>query len=230
MPICFDLDGTLGSFGGGYVLLRQALGELWGEEPSAEALRGCTGSTDWEIVAELHQGCFGRPLQESHYEAYQEGCLRRFTAAFPPSPPAHRAFPGIIAALDHLLDAGVPVAVVSGNAPKLLDFKLDRLGLPPALPRIGSLPRQDRAALLNRCLEGCQGPHLYVGDRPHDLDAARKTQMPFLGVGDRVPEAEVSVPAEATKEEVLGWIQRLRARNTIAHTFARSTGRARQGR
>ena len=27
MPICFDLDGTLGTFSSGYLLLREALGE-----------------------------------------------------------------------------------------------------------------------------------------------------------------------------------------------------------
>lgn len=47
--VMIDLDGTLGSFGGGYVLLRQALGELWGQEPSAAELQACAGSTDWEI-------------------------------------------------------------------------------------------------------------------------------------------------------------------------------------
>lgn len=209
MPICFDLDGTLGSFGGGYVLLRQALGELWGAEPSAEELRGCRGSTDWEIVEELHRARFGQPLEEDHYGAYQDGCLRRFTAAFPPSPPAHRIYPGIVAALEQLFASGVAVAVVSGNAPKVLDFKLDRLGLGRSLARIGSLPRQDRAALLARCLDGCRGPHLYVGDRPHDLDAARRMGVPFLGVGALVPEAEVAVPPEAPKEEVLRRIRQL---------------------
>ncbi len=209
MPICFDLDGTLGSFGGGYVLLRQALGELWGEEPSAEDLRGCAGSTDWEIVEELHVRRYGRPLDEWHYDAYQAGCLKRFQAAFPSSPPAHQVFRGLVGALEELRAAGVPAAVVSGNAPRVLDFKLEALGLGVDLPRIGSLPRQDRAALLARSLAGCRGPHLYVGDRPHDLEAARRTGIPFLGVGDRVPQAGIRVTPEASREEVLGWIRRL---------------------
>lgn len=209
MPICFDLDGTLGSFVGGYVLLRRALGELWGGEPSAEDLRACAGSTDWEIVEELHLARFGRPLSEDHYEAYQEGCLRRFTEAFPEAPAAHSAFPGLVGAVAELLVRGVPAAVVSGNAPRVLDFKLHRLGLPVSLPRIGSLPRMDRAALLARGLEGCRGPHLYVGDRGHDLEAARRTGVPFLGVGGLVPEAEAVVDPDAGCGEVLAWIDRL---------------------
>lgn len=39
MPLCFDLEGTLGTFGGGYVLLREALGELWGQPPGEAELR-----------------------------------------------------------------------------------------------------------------------------------------------------------------------------------------------
>ena len=38
MPLFFDLDGTLAVFGSGYALLRKALGELWGAEPSAAEL------------------------------------------------------------------------------------------------------------------------------------------------------------------------------------------------
>ena len=209
MPICFDLDGTLGSFSGGYLLLRQALGELWGEEPSAAELLACFGSTDWEIVEELHCSRFGRTLDEGHYDAYQDGCLRRFSAAFPASPPSHIVFPGIVAALEQLRASGVPVAVVSGNAPKILDFKLERLGLRTGVPRIGSLPRRDRSALLAYSIEGCRGPHLYVGDRPHDLEASRRAGVPFLGVGDRVPEADVRVAPDAPREEVLAWIGRL---------------------
>ena len=212
MPICFDLDGTLGSFSGGYLLLRQALGELWGAEPSAAELHACFGSTDWEIVEELHRSRFGRGLAEVHYDAYQDACLRRFSAAFPVSPPSHLVFPGIVAALEHLRASGVPVAVVSGNAPKILDFKLDLLGLRTGVRRIGSLPRKDRSALLAFGLQGCRGPHLYVGDRPHDLEASRRAGVPFLGIGDRVPEADVRVAPEAPKEEVLGWIGRLTGR------------------
>jgi len=36
--LMFDLDGTLGFFGGGYLLLREALGDVWGEPPTAEEL------------------------------------------------------------------------------------------------------------------------------------------------------------------------------------------------
>src|SRR5512139_3988488 len=112
MPLCFDLDGTIGSFGGGYVLLRRALGDLWGEEPSAEDLRTCAGSTDWEIVDELHRRRFHAPLGLDMYEAYDRACLRHFEQEFHPerrSPEIHR---GIIAGMSRLVDAGHRVWLV----------------------------------------------------------------------------------------------------------------------
>src|SRR5208283_984205 len=117
MPLCFDLDGTLGLFGGGYHLLRSALGDLWGEPPSPEDLAQCRGSTDWEIVDQLHRTRFGTPLPEAVYAAYDQACLARFTAAFHPQGTAHTVFKGIVAGMAVLADAGHRVWLVSGNTP-----------------------------------------------------------------------------------------------------------------
>ncbi|MBI4911890.1 MAG: HAD family hydrolase [Acidobacteria bacterium] len=203
MPICFDLDGTLGHFGGGYTLLREALGELWGGEPGSEELRRCAGSTDWEIVEELHRNRFGRDLEEAHYLEFQEACLSRFEGAFPPGASGHAVFTGPLGALRGLRARGFSVAIVSGNAPRLLDFKLERLGVPPEVPRIGSLPRLSRSALLLRMVAGCRGPHAYLGDRPHDAEAAQAAGIPFVGVGDRVPGDHPVLPEAADPEAFL---------------------------
>jgi phosphoglycolate phosphatase-like HAD superfamily hydrolase len=203
MPICFDLDGTLGSFGGGYALLRQALGALWAGEPAVEELRACKGSMDWEIVDELHRARFGEPLDPALYFAYEEACLARFQAAFPTHPPAHTAFEGLLEGLHRLRDEGVPVALVSGNTPKVLAFKAARLGVDPAVPRHGSLPLLSRSGALQRALEGCAGPHLYLGDRPHDLEAARSAGLPFIAVGDAIPDFHPSLRVDSLAEEVL---------------------------
>jgi len=187
MPLCFDLDGTLGLFGGGYLLLREALGDIWGEQPSAAELARCSGSTDWEIVDQLHALRFGGPIPDPVYAAYDQACLARFRATFHPEGRRHTAFEGIIAGMARLADAGHRVWLVSGNAPSVLDFKAEVLGVDPRIPRLGSLPRLDRAALIRRALRGCPGPHLYVGDRPHDRLAAQIAGVPFLGVGALVP-------------------------------------------
>lgn len=199
MPLCFDLDGTLGSFGGGYVLLRQALGELWGAEPSAAELQACAGSTDWEIVDEMHRLRFGSPLSVADYEAYDRACLARFQAAFHPngrSPVIHQ---GIVAGMGRLVEAGHRVWLVSGNTPRVLEFKAHVLGVDARVPRLGSLPHLDRVGLLRKALDGCAGPHLYVGDRPHDRDAAQRAGVPFLAVGEAVPgdHPQLSETAEA---------------------------------
>ena len=187
MPLCFDLDGTLGSFGGGYALLRQALGELWGEEPSAEELRRCQGSTDWEIVEEMHRAHFNRPLDVEAYEAYERACLARFEAAFGQEGRLPEIHTGLVEGVNTLFRRGHPVYLVSGNAPSVLDFKSGRLGIDARIPRLGSLPHHSRSMLIRRALASCPGPHLYVGDRPHDRAAAEEAGVPFLGIGEQVP-------------------------------------------
>ena len=208
MPLCFDLDGTLGHFSSGFVLLREALGELWGSAPTAEDLGHCLGSTDWEIVEELHRLRFGSALDETGYEAYQAACLGRFQSTFAPGGREAVAYAGIIGAL-HRLAERHRVWLVSGNAPGLLAFKAGVLGIDPAIPRLGSLPRHDRTDLLRLALQGCPGPHLYVGDRPHDLAAAQAAGLPFLGVGEAVPGEHPSLPTDAASEQVMAFVTAL---------------------
>ena len=211
MPLCFDLDGTIGFFGGGYVLLRQALGDLWGEEPSAEDLRACTGSTDWEIVDELHRMRFGNQLTIEGYQAYDQACLRRFEGEFHPERRKPEIFQGIILGMTRLVEEGHKVWLVSGNTPSVLDFKAKALDVDARIPRLGSLPRLDRAGLIRKAMEGCQGPHLYVGDRPHDRDAARHAGVPFLGVGEAVPGEHPILSIQAEAEHLVTAVKKLLA-------------------
>jgi phosphoglycolate phosphatase-like HAD superfamily hydrolase len=205
VPICFDLDGTLGHFSSGFVLLREALGDIWGQAPTVEELRLCRGSTDWEIVDELHQQRFGRSLDEGGYSAYETACVARFRAVFP-SPGQAIGFGGILAGM-HRLAATRQVRIVSGNAPGLLAFKAGILGIDPAIPQLGSLPRHDRKDLLMQALRGCPGPHLYVGDRPHDLAAAQAVGLPFVGVGSEVPGTHRSLPPDAAADHLIAAVE-----------------------
>ena len=209
MPLCFDLDGTLGSFGGGYVLLRKALGDLWGEEPTALALAACAGSTDWEIVDELHRARFGTEVSLETYADYDRACLARFQEAFCPEGRNPEVFRGIVSGMTRLVEAGHRVWLVSGNAPSVLDFKAETLGIDARVPRLGSLPRYDRAGLIRKALEGEPGPHLYVGDRPHDRDAARSAGVPFLGVGDAVPGGHPLLSAQAEAGQLVLAVERI---------------------
>jgi len=205
VPICFDLDGTLGHFSSGFVLLREALGGLWGGAPTAEELGRCVGSTDWEIVDELHRMRFERELDEAGYAAYEAACVARFQAAFAPGGLQAVGYAGILEGM-HRLAATHRVWLVSGNAPALLAFKAERLGIDATIPRLGSLPRHGRADLLKRALRDCPGPHLYLGDRPHDLAAAQAAGLPFIGIGPAVPGEHPSLAADAEAAQVLAAI------------------------
>lgn len=210
MPICFDLDGTLGHFGGGFVLLREALGGLWGSEPGEAELRACSGSTDWEIVGELHRLRFGSAMSEADYGRYEAACLARFQDAFGRGGRAPVVHEGLIEGLARLLERGHDVWLVSGNVPRVLDFKAERLGVDGRAPRLGSLPHLDRAGLILRAMAS-GGPHLYVGDRPHDRAAARAAGVPFLGVGGLVPGDHPVLPAEAEAESLVRAVEGLLA-------------------
>jgi phosphoglycolate phosphatase-like HAD superfamily hydrolase len=206
VPICFDLDGTLGHFSSGFVLLREALGEIWGQTPTVEELSLCHGSTDWEIVDELHWMRFGRRLDEAGYGLYETACIARFQTAFAPGGWEAVAFGGILEGL-HRLASTHRVCLVSGNSPGLLSFKAGILGIDPAIPRLGSLPHHNRTALLKQALRGCPGPHLYVGDRPHDLAAAQAVGLPFIGIGTGVPGDHASLAQEAEADRLIAAVE-----------------------
>lgn len=208
MPLCVDLDGTLGHFSSGFVLLREALGGIWGGAPTADELARCQGSTDWEIVAELHHLRFGRGLTEDGYAAYEQACLARFREAFGPGGQRPTAFAGILEGV-HRLAARHGVWLVSGNAPGLLAFKAEALGVDPAIPRLGSLPGLDRAGLIRRAVAGSPGPHLYMGDRPHDLHAAREAGVPFLAIGSACPGDHPVLDPDAEADRLVEAVEAL---------------------
>lgn len=211
MPLCFDLDGTLGSFGGGYLLLRETLAELWGAPVEKAELDACVGSTDWEIVDELHQARFKRGLDDEGYAAFESACLAKFQAAFHPAGRAPVPHAGLIEGLGVLLDRGHGVWLVSGNSPAVLAFKAEALRLDPRIPLLGSLPRHDRADLIRHALGSGPGPHLYAGDRPHDREAAAQAGVPFLAVGDAAPGDHPVLPPHAEAEALVDAVEKLLA-------------------
>ena len=209
MPLCFDLDGTLGSFGGGYLLLRETLAELWGAPVSRDELEACAGSTDWEIVDELHRARFRRGLDAGGYAAFEAACLAKFEGAFHADGRAPLPHAGLIEGLGMLLDRGHELWLVSGNTPKVLGFKAEALKLDPRIHRLGSLPHHDRAGLIRFALERGSAPDLYAGDRPHDRDAAAQAGVPFLAVGDAVPGPHPVLPPHAEARALVEAVEKL---------------------
>jgi phosphoglycolate phosphatase-like HAD superfamily hydrolase len=211
MPLCFDLDGTLGSFGGGYLLLRETLAELWGAPVEKAELDACAGSTDWEIVDELRRIRFGHGLDEEAYGAFERACLAKFQGAFHPEGRAPLPHAGLIEGLSLLLERGHGIWLVSGNSPAVLDFKAEALGLDPRIRRLGSLPGHDRAGLIRHALDRGPRPHLYAGDRPHDRDAAKAAGVPFLAVGDAAPGDHPVLAPHAEAEALVEAVEKLLA-------------------
>ncbi len=211
MPICFDLDGTLGTFGGGYLLLREVLGELWGTPPKPQELAACRGSTDWEIVDELHRSRFGRGLENSAFQEFEARCLVRFRTTFHPEGQMPVVFRGIIEGLHLLAARGHSIWLVSGNVPPVLDFKAQALCIDDHIPRLGSLPGCSRADLIRLAMQQNPGPHLYIGDRPHDREAAEAAGVPFLCIGDAVPGDHPVLTIEAEAEHLVAMVEQLLA-------------------
>ena len=211
MPLCFDLDGTLGSFGGGYLLLRESLGDLWGAPVPKAELEACAGSTDWEIVDELHRARFHRGLDGDGYARFEAACLAKFEDAFRAGGRAPLPHAGLIEGLGLLLERGHDLWLVSGNTPAVLTFKAAALGIDPRIHRLGSLPHHDRAELIRHALERGPAPDLYVGDRPHDRDAAEAAGVPFLAVGDAVPGPHPVLAPHAEAAALVEAVERLLA-------------------
>lgn len=209
MPLCFDLDGTLGTFGGGYVLLRETLGELWGSAPSAAEVRACQGSTDWEILDELQRRRLGKALTPEEYERFDAACVDRFRTTFHPTGQSPKTHPGIIEGMHLLADMGHRIWLVSGNTPSVLAFKAEALKLDPRVHQLASQPGCSRKDLILRALDGCPGPHLYVGDRPHDREAAREAGVPFLGIGHAVPGRHPILDPAAESQHLLQAVAQL---------------------
>jgi hypothetical protein len=111
--------------------------------------------------------------------------------------------------MTRLVEAGHRVWLVSGNTPSVLNFKARVLGVNLRIPRLGSLPHLDRAGLIRKALDGCPGPHLYVGDRPHDRDAALAAGVPFLGVGEAVPGEHPILSAKVEAEQLVRVVNKI---------------------
>ena len=100
-----------------------------------------------------------------------------------------RAYPGVLALLERLRAAGVPMAVVSNNAGTFCRGVCATLGLAPYLSHILGeedipAPKPDGSGLLRgaQCLGVDPAECWYVGDTEVDLRAARAAGMRVIGV------------------------------------------------
>jgi phosphoglycolate phosphatase len=98
-------------------------------------------------------------------------------------------YPGVVALLQRLKDAGLVLAVATSKAQPLAIGLLDGLGLAPFFATVcGPVPpsHDDKTATIGRALDDLGRPPVaavtMVGDRHHDIDAAHAHGVRAIGV------------------------------------------------
>ncbi|MFN8077068.1 MAG: HAD family hydrolase [Kineosporiaceae bacterium] len=132
-------------------------------------------------VADLHVAFGGRALDDEAWAAWQDGYLAAFSAAW-------RLRPGVLAVLDRLAEAGLPVGAVTNASRALSEDKLGRLGLAARVPVLSAVDdrgvgKPDPRMFLVACEAlGCEpSAALYVGDEA-DVDALGAARCGLTGV------------------------------------------------
>jgi phosphoglycolate phosphatase len=190
---CFDLDGTLVDSRGPFsAALRGALAAHGLPDRRPEDLHRFLGPPFEETAATLLSDAGRAPDPDA-----VEALLTTYRAAYARDGiPATTAVPGIPAALDALRADGWRLVVVTSKIATFATEIVDRIGLADRFEGIhGPAPEArgvTKATTLAAVLEAAGAPAaVMVGDRHHDLDAARAVGIPGVGVtwaGDHGPE------------------------------------------
>ena len=181
-PLLFDLDGTLtDNFEGIANCLKYALARLDAPDPDATTLRTCVGPPLRETLPRL-LGCHDAALTARALDLYRE----RFADI---GWRENAVYPGIVSALATLARVARPMLVCTSKPQRYAERIVVHFGLAdffagvygPALD--GAL--DDKSELLAHLLarEGLDGAHCrMIGDRHHDVRAARRNGVGSIGV------------------------------------------------
>ena len=191
--VVFDLDGTLTRttrvdercF---VAALREELGIVEVDSDWAQY----TYSTDSGISAEIFQKRLGRAPTHAELRRLEQRFVRLLAAAFESDPASCTAVAGASAALRRLrTDPQWRVALATGSWRASATLKLATAGLDlggvPAAFADDNVRREDIIALARaRARERAPGGEfsrvVYVGDAPWDVRAARRLNIPFVGI------------------------------------------------
>jgi len=210
--VCFDLDGTLARYGGGFraymALLRHELMadgcELDRFAATLEEEIGRDGPLTLETALRRTLArCEMRP--PSDLRELARGAVRSYADDV-------RPLPGAAALLDRLSGAGVPTALVSNGPVDLQRAALARLGferhfravLVSGDPDVGARkPAQRIFSLACTGLESLPAETLMVGDTPDgDIGGALAYGMQAVLLGDAGEAERLGVPAAADLAEL----------------------------
>lgn len=176
----FDLDGTLCDPGSGITdAVQHALGTVGVTETDARVLRRYVGPPLEHAFRDVHGlAPAAVDVAVGHYRAhYRAHGLGRY-----------RAYEGVAAVLEQLAGAGVHLGVVTAKLTDLAEDALTRTGLRPWFSRVdGRGPDEvvTKDVTLGHALARLDRPAsdvVMVGDREHDVDAARAHGVASLGV------------------------------------------------
>jgi phosphoglycolate phosphatase len=202
--VLFDLDGTLLDSKPGIVAgLRQALGRLGHEVPAEHPLDWAIGPPLAEVLARLLAD-FGDDRIEQAVGLYREWYWASglFDA---------RVYAGVPEMLEDLVGAGKVLFVATSKRTDFARRVLAHFGLAGRFRAIqGAEPHgrfDDKAELIRHLLAAERldpGETVLVGDRAHDVAAARANGLGVVGVtygyGSRVELAEADVRCDSPAE------------------------------
>jgi phosphoglycolate phosphatase len=179
--VLFDIDGTLLDVrGAGRRAFAAALRETWGVDDELHDVR-FAGATDRGVLQQLR----GRhTLDEAREADFFRAMERTLSAALVAEPPF--VYDGVVRCLTRLAgDGDVMLGLVTGNALRCAQVKLERAGLDRSIFDVGGYgdehdDRDELARLAVARARHARGLHdvgftsiTLVGDTPNDIRAAR---------------------------------------------------------
>ena len=199
VAILFDVDGTLINSGGaGAASWRMAFDELYGIPADIGEFTD-TGMTDPDVGRRTFEAVIHRAPEASEFARLLERRLHHLRTAVEQSE-GYRILPGAEALLDHLIDEGYLLGLVTGNVEASAHIKLHRAELNRFFSFGGyGSDSNDRGELTRIALQRAGLIHgkpvaadqaLVVGDTPNDVRGAHAAGIECVGVGSHKYTAE----------------------------------------
>ena len=196
----FDIDGTLLRRAGPHhrQALERAVRRVAGVEASLDAV-DCSGRLDGDLILELlRAGGTGEHEAARHASAIASLAERIYARSCPPL--EDKLCPGVRTVLERLRRRRVPMAIVTGNLPKIGWKKMRRAGIAEYFA-FGAFAGQaeTRAGLVAAAVEQARQTGVIaaqcrislVGDHPNDVEAAKLNGIQSIAVATGVCSRDV---------------------------------------
>lgn len=204
--VAFDMDGTLNRIELFIIpTFREVMRRFAGRESDDSLVMSLMGCVEKEI----YQGV----LPDYPLDRMDEFFQMVYEAEFRYIDRYHGAFEGIPEMLKKLHEEGYILAVCSNGAPEYVEYITRTLDIKKYFTYLkGSENNTGKAQNLKAILEDLKpAAAVMVGDRSHDMEAARENRIPFIGcrygfLPDEVNGADICVEKGG---EIYGAVKRL---------------------